>query len=458
MKLNRNDLCACGSGKKYKKCCMREAMVSDFGRAHLRNLEESIVDDHLMPYVFEKISKGVMREEFEAFLPFDYPDVESVQLMFEHFFMPWFLFHWEEGRVAREYLRFYRQKLNKHESGFIEAMLKSYYSFYQVLEVEREKSIFLEDLFLGTTHRIKEKQATRTLKRGHIVFSRILTLGADSIFIGMAPWVINPIKYDAIADFKEFLKLRIKKITPEFLARGHNEIISYFFMLLEDIFYPELPKLHNTDGDPIVMTKVYFKTTLAPEEVLKVLMPMTLHEEVEDAEKKKDKNRNTITLEFPWLKRGNKMHTHWKTTILGHFIVAPGKVTLEVNSQNRAETGRKLIERSGKGKIMFERMVMESEKSLMEKAQKTPPKEVEITPKIEEQIKEIMKSHWDNWFDQPIPMLGFETPREAIKKKEGREKLEALFLHYEEMNSKDTKNVIKMDVEYLRKGLGMKKR
>jgi len=71
--------------------------VSDFERARLRNLERSVIDEHLMPYVFEKMPQGIIRELFEGFLPFEYLNEENAQLMFEHFFIAWFLFHWKEG-------------------------------------------------------------------------------------------------------------------------------------------------------------------------------------------------------------------------------------------------------------------------------------------------------------------------------------------------------------------------
>jgi len=355
-----------------------------------------------------------------------------------------------EGTVAREYLKRYKQKLNREQIAFIEAMLQSYYSFYEILEVEPEKSILLEDVLLGTKHRIKEKLGTRTFNRGERIFSRILSLGEGAILIGMSPWIVST-SHISIEGFKDSLKTKVKKITPEFLrGEGHEEVLTCFFMILEDIFYSKPPKIHNTDGDPIRMTKVYFKTELNPREVLKVLGPMTLHEEFEDAEKKKDKKRKTIKVEFPWLKRGNKMNVHWKTTILGHFTVIPGKVTLEVNSQKRAETGRKLVEKYGKGKIMFEGTEIEAEGQ--KKFQK------KLSPEVQEQVKDITKSHWDYWFDHPISMLDLQTPREAMKTKEGRQKLEALLVYYEKQNKNSPANFLRMDVEYLRNGLGLRKR
>ena len=35
MEVGRNDLCPCGSGKKYKKCCMKKEKVVEIGQLKL---------------------------------------------------------------------------------------------------------------------------------------------------------------------------------------------------------------------------------------------------------------------------------------------------------------------------------------------------------------------------------------------------------------------------------------
>ena len=35
MEVGRNDLCPCGSGKKYKKCCMKNEKVVEIGQLKL---------------------------------------------------------------------------------------------------------------------------------------------------------------------------------------------------------------------------------------------------------------------------------------------------------------------------------------------------------------------------------------------------------------------------------------
>ena len=52
-------------------------------------------------------------------------------------------------------------------------MNQTCYSFYSIQEVVLQKELVVKDILLGTTHTIKEKIATRTVKRDDIVFGRI---------------------------------------------------------------------------------------------------------------------------------------------------------------------------------------------------------------------------------------------------------------------------------------------
>ena len=67
-----------------------------------------------------------------------------------------------------------------------------------------------------------------------------------------------------------------------------------------------------------------------------------------------------------------------------------------------------------------------------------------------EYIKDMIKNHWDSWFDTQIPMLDNMTPREAAKDRKGLELLEALLLDLEAKEEKQTNKLLKPDINYIR--------
>jgi len=482
-KIGRNDVCYCGSGKKFKKCCLQQSLkcldVPDEEWRNLRQLEGIVIDKHLTPYATQELPADVIRLALDDCFPEDLPEDLDQELLFSHFFIPWFLFNWipleefdvkgfdPDKTVSQNYLQMHGNSLNSVERCFIEAMNHTYYSFYSVLEVELEKKLVVKDIMLGITHTIKERQGTYMLKRGDIVFSRILTLANQSIFIGMMPFTL-PVGYQHdLIDFKDWLieENKVQELTPEILRESSDtELCDYFFGLIQSAFSKQFPTLVNTDGELMQFSKSYFKLTVKPEEALRCLLPLTLSKDAEGflRDAKRSESGVVQKIEIPWLKKGNKKHQNWDNTVMGHITLQANKLMLETNSEERNQRGKKLLDKYLGDAIHFQKTLIESPEQKLKSMPKSAiknKKEINLmeSPEVKQQIKEIAKAHWENWFDQPIPVLNNQTPREAAKTKKGVERLEALLLQYEQ---KDTEkdNLLKADVDYLRKELNLDKK
>jgi hypothetical protein len=64
-KIKRNDPCPCGSGKKYKKCCMDKTTTTkmiDFAWNRLRKTEGEVIDKHLLPYLKKSSKEKLIAE------------------------------------------------------------------------------------------------------------------------------------------------------------------------------------------------------------------------------------------------------------------------------------------------------------------------------------------------------------------------------------------------------------
>ena len=170
VKLGRNEPCSCGSGKKHKKCCMTQLQqfasseVADFGWRKLRQLEGIVFDKHLIPYATQTLPDEVMRQAISDCFLEDLPEELDRELFFSNFFLPWSLFNWipfdnfglegfdPEVTLSQNYIMSHEQALNSQEKRFIEAMNQTFYSFYSVLQVDKNKSLDVKDILLGTTH------------------------------------------------------------------------------------------------------------------------------------------------------------------------------------------------------------------------------------------------------------------------------------------------------------------
>ncbi|MEA3347685.1 MAG: SEC-C metal-binding domain-containing protein, partial [Pseudomonadota bacterium] len=108
MKIGRNDPCFCGSGKKYKKCCLGKVVPS----AELDYERVSLTYDHLVEKLFKFMEKRfgslaiiLAMEEFYCWSEDFYERLEEAgegvadwldEILEEHAqcFIPWFLFNW----------------------------------------------------------------------------------------------------------------------------------------------------------------------------------------------------------------------------------------------------------------------------------------------------------------------------------------------------------------------------
>ncbi len=482
-KIGRNDSCPCGSGKKYKKCCMSAAGVSagiaDFAWYELRKTEGRVIDNHLEPYAMNELSKNLLNHALEDFLPGELPEEIDTDIFFHNFFIPWFLFNWipfekfdnnnydGSKTIAQNYLVTHEQELNSKERKFINQMSKTYYSFYWILEVELDRRLVVKDMLLGTVDTIKEKMGTKTLKRGDIVFSRILTSEDQSIFVGMAPFNVPPRYNRNVIDFKNWLieKNNGKKLTASKLRESFSLVtFDCFFNIICNAYKNPFPILQNTDGELLQISKSYFEINVMPKEVLQKLLPLTLSEDADEflQDAVRDKKSGKLTeIKIPWLKKGNRENKSWDNTVLGHILIKNDNLILETNSDERFNKGKELLNSLLGKAIKFKQRHIESiEQAINKKSgqnkNKKPKENLMELPEVQKHMALMVKSHWGNWFDEPIPALDNKTPREAAKTKKGKGLLEALFLEYERYDADRRENdPFKADISYLKKELSM---
>lgn len=442
IKIARNDVCVCGSGKKYKKCCMASSIITtlDFEWKHIRQTEGSVVDKHLLPYIFDILPPEIFKTALEDFFPKTLPEELDEEHFLSQFGMPWILFNWiaEEPfdnidfdatqTIAMNYYQRYQQKLNNKEKLFIQAMNSTHYSFYSILDVEPEKTITIKDLLLDTVRTIKEKQGTHYLKKGDIVFSRVLEIEDQSIFVGMAPMVIPAKGHIELVEFKNWLIAENDNnaITEFSLSRELDwDILNYFFEIVDALYHPKMPTLLNTDGDLLVFSKSQFKLEMPIEEALRRLLPMTLSKDYDEFfdTAQKSKNGQITRIKFPWLKKGNKKHKNWENTVLGQIIIEKNKLILETNSEKRTEKGKNLLLKYLGNNIQFQNTLLETPKqklaSIPENKEHFSMLPQDMLPEIQEHMQTIAQNYWEGWFDEPIPTLDNQTPIQASQSQGG---------------------------------------
>ncbi|MGB5465090.1 MAG: SEC-C metal-binding domain-containing protein [Sedimenticolaceae bacterium] len=481
MKPGRNDPCPCGSGKKYKKCCLPKdaASVTNLNWQKMRRTEGELVHA-LLKHADKYYGPSAAAEAWDEFslwsdVPLD-PDVEPEV---ESAFIPWFVFDWvpenaevsavehlPETPVALHYLEHERARIDSYRRRFVEEICSQPYSFFAVKDVDPGNGMTLKDMFLGREIYVHERQATTMLDKGSIIYSRIIEMDGDAIMVGCAPTVIPSAYLHDFIDMRENFEKRVGRIDRDVLREYDIELRTIYYDIREDMHNPVPPQIHNTDGDPLQLTKLHYALSCTPWGALDALATLALVEGAEELTDGAhfDQQGELKSVEFPWLKKGNRQNPGWDKTVLGHIVIDGQELTIEVNSQERADAiKRKITRRLGK-RASFRHAVIQSPEKMLEEAARggsdedlpfagSSSEELQALPEVQAKLREMADQHWKAWLDAPLPALQGATPREAAKTSSGRERLEALFLQFGQFN--ESPQPFSPDVASLRRALGL---
>ncbi|MCX6127904.1 MAG: SEC-C domain-containing protein [Proteobacteria bacterium] len=217
MKKGRNELCPCGSGLKYKKCCYELTVV-----------------------------------------PFDPEDPLNL------LFVPWYLFNWtvdepEEGilasaprhkTVAESFRDLHKDQLRSDELAILDASNRRAFSFCQILEVEAGHSLKLLDLLRNETYEVIENTASRTLKPKEIIIcANMLPIDGKLRHLALGPFAIPSENLEDILELRlEILERhKIEQIDEKILNLEDPFIIGLYLDLLDEIL--EEDEASETDDD-----------------------------------------------------------------------------------------------------------------------------------------------------------------------------------------------------------------
>src|SRR5687767_8800137 len=92
-KTNRNDPCPCGSGKKYKKCCLTTDSDVDFRYRRWQRVESGLIPK-LLDFAFEAIGPKVISDGWNAFFDDEIDEEFEPEDPMNMVFMPWCFFSW----------------------------------------------------------------------------------------------------------------------------------------------------------------------------------------------------------------------------------------------------------------------------------------------------------------------------------------------------------------------------
>jgi hypothetical protein len=360
----------------------------------------------------------------------------------------------DNGRnIVDHYLKRRGWKESASNKAYMIALRSSVMSLYEVSGIVRDASFLARDLVRGGEPvRVSERSGTRSLKPWDRIAARVVQVGTRTEMAGGAllfdydtsEAVLKAIRRAGKKARKNAGKLARqlgRDIDDPVLAEAltDTEILrcsAFLFTniwlddLLERTLDPVVPQMCNTEGDEIIFSTVSYpvKPEVTADAIGLALAAVPgLYPESEtfwnwiEPQKKAGKARPAD---------GHTFNTTLDdgSLVLGTLELKDRMLVLEVNSQQRAQRGRALIEPVLGQLIGQPSIKTRTVAQLMDSRPAGKSTALSSGLSADEEravLHATLDRHYMNLLDEPVPMLGNTSPFSAAKTARGREKLVA---------------------------------
>ena len=461
----RNDPCPCGSGRKYKRCCLSkdeaeridklrasgaimgqpETPEGKLRRRIVRFLEEELQE----PYRHEALCAWEGKPKDYAG-PFDATPAQEKAaewLAFMDYVVHDFI---ATGYEAPTLELFYRQRgshLPPDERQLLESWRNNHVGFYEVQQVTRGSGWTAKDLIFGEEYVVSDISTSHQLERWDVVTGRLLH-EPDRCALGGTITLIPRFHRAAILKhiqdaWTQHASDRTKTSFQRFMKSAWPAM-----RRLIDEQARRLPELHTGTGEAVLLSRTWYEVRdhAKVRQQLQVMPAIQYMGPHEDPLVKGDR--------FDWIadqplsgpqssEGGLTLQTTWITPagkegglVLGNLTLLKRELEVFCLSQERLERLTRMLEEQLGPNIHRKSTItqraeeaLEQRKHGDEEPRATPST---LPPRLAQTLtRKLLKQYYTRWVDMPIPALDGLTPRQAAKDPSYQVRLHELLKDFE---------------------------
>jgi hypothetical protein len=414
--VGRNAPCPCGSGRKFKKCCLAKPgrSLGAFTRAERESALAGLARFAHRPEFADEHERA--DDEFWEQGPDGLSDDEAERLDEldddEYAFHTWFCFDYRlpDGRtLADVFLDREGDRLRAGEREYLTRMRATQLRLYEVVEVQPEEGLRLVDLWTDERWWVGERTATRQLVRWDLVAARLMPGEHGDLVMDGASY---PYPAAAREDILEALRDAYRESEDRDPAAFFKRTAPLFHWLwLDHVALPPRPALVTTEGDPFVFARVVFDL----EDRAAALAALGSHPDLTEADDG----------HYAW---HEPKDAEGVLRSLGTFVLEGSQLVFQTTSKARADRGRGFLEGlAGRAVRCRTTEYQDVDEALEDAADVAPSAPLEMPAEVQGAVAgEFYERHYRDWLDSPLPALGDHTPREAAGLAEWRPTLVAL--------------------------------
>src|SRR5918992_3013529 len=443
-KPGRNDPCPCGSGKKYKQCCLKAEQTeaaSDRSEAVPRAIRwlMTMHGQAVREALEEGFFGGLEDDEYEMLKDQHRDSFEGIMINA----MEWLLadglitIEGQERCVSELLLGQGGPLFSAKQREWIELMAAKPLGLYEVIDVVPGESMRLKDI-LFSEHEpviVQEKAGSRQAIKFDLIAARVLPVDSHFELSGAVYSIPRHQSLDLITE----LRHELKGVKPD--SHAVKELLAviipdYWLKLFTVPF--KMPKLvDQVTGEPILLITDHYRVHNWE------ALSFALSDEA-DIEGSREEG---------WSRLFEGKDGQLRRSIRIEADKRPDRLKVFYITQKYADEGRPWFERIAGHAVVFVSREISDPKGVF--ANRRPDEVMEssapaqLPPELATQIieKHIRQTYAD-WADEPLPALNNRTPREAIKTPEGLEQVRFLLHSYEHSEARQAKDQHRTPVSY----------
>lgn len=483
-KIGRNDPCPCGSGKKYKKCCLGKRDALPSAPATMTTMEEKRLTARLISYAGHPrfhADRARARALFFQEPISDFPNEKERGSEFGQF-LDWFIHDYPldgGSTVIDEFARTEGRALPVGERAILREEIASSLDLYEVQESRPEQAeVRIKNLFTGEDLTIRDVSGSKGLVKWDIIGTRIIRVG-ENLRPSAVIALFSPKNREALLRFFKEKQEEYQKRTgvsdwKAFMkARGY--LLHHHTLFIKEEAPPKVltPERHEMLFCKAVYDVENFDSALFR---LKKEFDFRLDEEGEEGGER--------SASFHWLKRGRSkkvipeaegvtegivfqsamMATPESegTLSLGTLTVTERRLVLETISRERLDAGKGRIGELLGDYVRFRADRFQTVEAFMkEQEAKGEKQKKEEKSELPNEVKQavmtrFLSRQYEEWIHRALPALDGKSPLEMVRLPGGKERVEQLLKEIE--NSEERKRRegdFYMDANILRQRLGL---
>lgn len=474
-RVGRNEPCPCGSGRKYKACCLPRDEAFEAARDGLVALTDFLLRCVRLPRVFPSVQRL-----WDRYWPEDPPQALSTVLDTDDGSerdpagtdLPPFLVWLVHGaaledlppdlvagmarRSARTPPTLLEVAMGDHyeppstpAGALIESLTNSVGSAFQLVRRQRGRRVWLRDVFTDETFEVGDRNLSEDAVMGEVLIGRIRPVEGIYEAVGSA-WRFPATTVRDLRPWGELQLARFREFQPDAswrdLWRERWELLHHY--VVERRQRPLLPQLVTTTGEEVVLCRLEWgvRDREALVRALDTHGPELRHE---------DDAPEWVWVPAPgdprWVRRtpsaGPEASVLPNGPALGRIVLHEdtGGLVLETMSAERAEAGRALLESIAGAHLTF---VSEHRRSVADVVAQGraaggdggaegPGPDIPDAA-LRQAAEEYVADYERRWVDMSIPALGGKTPRQAAASADPllRRQLQDLLLEIEEAEAR----------------------